>query len=74
MGVVKAIDQDSISIETTDKAVVHVSLNGETEYQKSAQPAKLSDLHTGDRVVVHADQHDGNYVAVTVAFGPPAKH
>jgi hypothetical protein len=54
MGTVTALTEKSVTVETTDKKSVEVSLTSTTTYEKDNQPAAWKDLKIGDRVVIHA--------------------
>lgn len=69
MGVVKAISATSITVETKDKKIVEIAVSAATQFEKSGKPAKVADLKTGDRVVVHATEKNEKLTAETVRFG-----
>lgn len=69
MATVKEVGKDSISVVTTDNQTQTVAINAKTKFTKSDQPAKVSDLKPGDRVVVEAETSGGKLVAESVRFG-----
>jgi diaminopimelate decarboxylase len=73
IGVVTALTDKSVTVETTDKKSVDVVLAGTTTYAKDKKAAALSDLKVGDRVVIHAMKMNGALQAHTVEFSE-AKH
>jgi hypothetical protein len=73
IGVVTALTNKSVTVETTDKKSVDVVLAGTTTYAKDKKAAALSDLKVGDRVVIHAMKMNGALQAHTVEFSE-AKH
>jgi hypothetical protein len=54
MGTVTKVSPDSVSVETTAQTTVDVQIVSETTLTKDNAPASLKDVHTGDRVVIHA--------------------
>ena len=54
MGTVTSISDNSITVETTSKKEVTVTVSAATKFQKSGSPAALKDLKVGDKVVIHA--------------------
>jgi hypothetical protein len=54
IGVITALTDKSVTVETTDKKSVEVALTDTTTYAKEKRAAVRSDLKVGDRVVIHA--------------------
>ena len=77
-GFVRAINPDSLTVETAKHEMVTVLCTPKMGITKSGVKAGLSDLKVGDRVVIHAEKNkDGKLEAESVAFGPaqaPAAH
>lgn len=73
MGTVTSISDTSITVETTSKKTVTVTLRIATKFQKSGSPAALKDLKVGDRVVIHATGPEDKLVASEVRFGTMSK-
>src|SRR6202049_2633842 len=73
MGTVTNISDNSITVETTSKKTVMVTLNGATKFQKSGSAAALKDLKVGDKVVIHATGSEEKLVATHVKFGTMTK-
>jgi len=74
MGTVTSISVNSITVETTSKKTVTVSLSAATNFQKSGSPAALKDLKVGDKVVIHATGPEEKLVATEVRFGTMSKN
>jgi ribosomal protein S1 len=73
MGTVTSISDNSITVETTSKKTVTVTLSAATKFQKSGSPAALKDLKVGDKVVIHATGSEDKLVASEVRFGTMSK-
>jgi len=73
MGTVTSISDNSITVETTSKKTVVVTLSTATKFQKSGSPAALKDLKVGDKVVIHATGPEEKLVATDVKFGTMSK-
>src|ERR1700737_5445070 len=73
MGTVTSISDTSITVETTSKKTVTVTLSAATKFQKSGSPAALRDLKAGDKVVIHATGSEDKLVASEVRFGTMSK-
>jgi len=77
IGTVEKLDADSVAVKTAEGSVA-VKLVANTMYvavgaDKVAKPAKLADLHVGDRVVIHATpKPDNTLEAVEVRFSAAA--
>ena len=68
VGIVMAVSDKSVTVETTDKKSVEVVLVGTTTYEKDKKAAARSDLKVGDRVVIHAVKLNDALQAHTVEF------
>ena len=73
MGTVTSISDNSITVETTSKKTVPVSLSASTKLQKRGSPATLKDLKVGDKVVIHVTGSEDKLVATEIHFGPMNK-
>ena len=73
MGKVTSTSDSSITVETTSKHSVVVTLTEKTKFEKSGAPATLKDLKVGDKVVIHADASGDKLVANEVHFGAVKK-
>jgi hypothetical protein len=73
MGTVTSISENSITVETTSKKTVTVTVSPTTKFQKSGSPAALKDLKVGDKVVIHATGPEEKLVAAEVRFGTMTK-
>lgn len=73
MGKVTSISDNSITVETTSKKTVTVSLSASTKFQKNGSLAALKDLKIGDKVVIHATGPEDKLIASEVRFGTMSK-
>ena len=73
VGVVKAITPAAISVETTDHKTVGVTLVQSTIYEHDGKAAAATDIHIGDRVVIHAMPMKGKLQAHEVRFASAGK-
>jgi len=73
LGTVTSISDNSITVETTSKKAVTVTLSTATKFQNSGSPAALKDLKVGDKVVIHATGSEEKLVAIEVRFGSMTK-
>ena len=70
MGTVTKVSDESVTVETKTKVTVEVMITSETKFSKDGAPAASSDLHIGNRVVIHAmPMKDGKLMAHTVQIG-----
>jgi Domain of unknown function (DUF5666) len=76
MGTIEKVSPDSVVVKVKDGTSVMVKLVSSTVFIKhsstSDTPAKVSDLATGDRVVIHATPKEGGLEANEVKFSPPS--
>ncbi|HYL64698.1 MAG TPA: hypothetical protein VE077_18955 [Candidatus Methylomirabilis sp.] len=77
VGTVEKVSADAVTVKTPDGKSVEVKLVAATTYvvvgtDKVAKPAKLSDLHVGDRVVIHATPKGETLEAAEVRFSAAA--
>lgn len=72
MGIVTALTDRSVTVQTTDKKNVEVVLSDSTTYEKNKKAAIRGDLKIGDRVVIHAMKMSGALQAHTVQFSEAA--
>lgn len=68
LGTVKVITAKAITVETIQKQTKVVPFTPHTTFFNGTEPAAPSDLKVGDRVVIHADVHDGRLRATEVKF------
>src|SRR4051812_14973744 len=54
MGTVKAVDANSITVDTTKHATTTVLVNGSTKFTNKGAAASLKDLKVGERVAIDA--------------------
>ena len=79
VGTVEKVSADSVTVKTADGKSVEVKLIAATTYVSHSgsvdKPAKLADVHVGDRVVIHATPKGDTLEAAEVRFssgGAPA--
>jgi Domain of unknown function (DUF5666) len=63
MGVVTAINGSDITVKTRDGQTPTIAVSSETQIIKGDDPAKLSDVHVGDKVMAHGPEKDGKIQA-----------
>lgn len=85
VGVVEKVSADSVTVKQADGNSVEVKLVAATTYVSRVgakdKPAKLADVHVGDRVVIHATPKPDNtleaaevrFSSSTAAAAPAAK-
>ena len=71
LGVVKTLTPKQLVMTTTTGEVRTFEIGPHTKFLKSTQPARVSDLKIGDRIVVEADVHEGKALAEIIKFGKP---
>jgi hypothetical protein len=69
MGTVAEVTNHSISVKGTDGVTKVVEFDGETKFLKGESAAAASDVHVGDRVVIHAHKMDTTLHAAEVKIG-----
>ena len=70
MGTVARVSPSAITVQTQSKTVVEVMLAPDTKFTKGNAVATPSDVHVGDRVVIHAVvTADGKLTARAVQIG-----
>jgi len=69
IGVVSAVTQDSITVETLKNEKVVVKLGPESKFQKGSAAATVNDVKAGERVVIHAVKDGDQLKAHTVRIG-----
>jgi hypothetical protein len=69
MGIVAEVTSHSISVKAADGAVKVVEFDKDTKFLKGDATVTASDLHPGDRVVIHAHKTDANLHAAEVKIG-----
>jgi hypothetical protein len=70
MGTVAEVSNHSISVKATDGATKVIEFDGKTKFLKGESPAAATDVHVGDRVVVHAHKQDTMLHAAEVKLAP----
>src|SRR5258708_1370809 len=71
MGTVKSVSADAIVVEATSHETETVQVTSETKFVKAGQPSSLSELKTGDPVVIHPKPSADNLEPTEVKFEPP---
>jgi uncharacterized protein DUF5666 len=69
MGTVSAVSDHSITVKTTAGDSKEVGVNESTKFMRGQAAAGLSDVHVGDRVVIHATEHEDKLEAAEVQLG-----
>jgi len=69
IGVVSAVTQDSITVETLKKEKLVVKLDPETKFQKGSEAATVNDVKAGECVAIHAVKDGDQLKAHTVRIG-----
>jgi hypothetical protein len=70
-GILQRIGAESIAIKTAE-GDRSFSLTPATSFARGGRPAAREDLRTGDRVVVHAHERNGQWEATQVWAAPAA--
>jgi ribosomal protein S1 len=77
MGTVTKVSQSSVTVQTSAKTTVDVTITPDTKFTKNNASATPNDMQVGDRVVIHAmTMKGGMLMADTVQIGvskTPAK-
>lgn len=75
-GEFKSIDGSTITLTSQNGDTVTVTVNSDTQYTKDREDASLSDIKTGDTILVMGKQSDNKVTATRVIinpeFNPPA--
>ncbi len=72
MGSVAAITATSIDVKAATGKVTTVVTDGKTMWMRGKDMITAKEIHTGDRVVIHAKKVDGKLVAAEVETGSTA--
>jgi Cu/Ag efflux protein CusF len=72
-GTIQKVGDNVVSVKTTKGKMVDIKLAADTEYTRGKAAAKMADLKTGDRVVVHAMEMNGALTAHFVQLPTAAK-
>ena len=72
-GTVAKVSPDSVTVTTTAGQTVDILLDAKTTYTKADQTIQKTEIHVGDRVVIHAEKEGGKLIAHTVAIGTAKK-
>jgi hypothetical protein len=73
IGTIEKISAESVTVRTADGKSVEVKLAATTVYvTKDGKPAKLADVATGQRVVIHATPKGADLIADEVKFSSVA--
>jgi len=71
LGTVTGTTDHSITVKTRTGATTEVAVDSATEFLRGDAHVSLPDVHPGDRVVIHARNHDGKLQAAKVQLGTP---
>lgn len=70
MGTIASITSTSIAVKSMkDGKITPVMTNSKTMYMRGKEMITPKDIHTGDRVVIHAKKVDGRFLAAEVEVG-----
>jgi len=69
LGTVKAVQADTLTVETPKHTEVTVKLSPDTHFEKGKAAATAKDLAVGERVVVHTRKDGDALTAVEVHIG-----
>jgi hypothetical protein len=72
-GTIQKVADNVVSVKTTKGKMVDVKLAADTEYTQGKVAAKVTDLKTGDRIVIHAMEMKGALTAHLVQLPAPKK-
>ena len=73
MGTVTQVGDGSVTVKTTAGKTVTVNVDAKTTYSRASKPIQKSDIKVGDRVAIHAEEHDKTLLGKTVEVGAAAK-
>lgn len=73
MGTVTKVSAEAVTVETTGKKIVEISVNSKTKYTRNDKAAVAGDMKVGDRVMINAKQVNEKLVADTVKLGTSEK-
>ena len=69
MGTVTKVSAEAVTVETTGKKIVEISVNSKTKYTRNDKAAVAGDMKVGDCVMINAKQVNEKLVADTVKLG-----
>jgi hypothetical protein len=69
MGTVTAVSDTSITVKAASGPTQNVIITRQTKYLRGARPITLKDVHTGDRIVIHATKKGNQLIAVEAKVG-----
>lgn len=70
MGVVEGVEKDRISLKTGDGHSVVFTVTADTRIVRGEEPARLEDVHVGERAVVNGRRVGEELRAVSVKLAP----
>ena len=71
-GTITKVDGTSITLAVEKGPPVVVATNEKTEFSRGTAKAALKDVAVGDKVVIHATEHDEHFLAQVVKLAPAA--
>ena len=71
-GVITKVDGASLTLKSEKGELVVVLTDAKTEFTRGDAPASLKEVAVGDKVVVHATEHDEKFLAKVVKLAPAA--
>jgi hypothetical protein len=69
IGTVSAVSDHAITVKTTAGETKEVGVDDSTKFMRGQTSASISDVHIGDRVVIHATKHDEKLHGAEVQLG-----
>lgn len=71
-GIVTAVSEQSVSVETADHATKTLTVTAKTTFRRADKVAHLSDLKVGDRVVIDVPEKTTEASRVQIGVAPKA--
>jgi hypothetical protein len=72
VGTITKVSDSAVTVKTTAGKTEHVGLDAKTICTRGDQSIQKTDIHVGDRVVIHAEEVNEKLVAHTVEIGAAA--
>ena len=73
-GVVTALSAQTITVQTTAKKTVTLTMSDKTTFKQAGKVAHLSDIKVGDRVVIDVPEHTTRALLIQIGAAAPAAH
>ena len=69
MGTVTQVGDNSVTVKTSAGKTVAVNVDAKTTYSRAGKTIQKTDLKSGERVVIHAEEKNKALTAATVEAG-----